>query len=91
MALEKRVLFGELTILPDMRFMVREDTVVVEDAKELSRTFHRVVLNPGDDVSTAPPIIRGLAGLLWTPEVIASWKDKVAASAPKLPGAADVS
>lgn len=74
MALEKRVELGLVTILPDGRLQIRTDTVVVDDEKELMRTYHRVVLNPGDDATLYPQLIQDLAELLWTPEVVATWK-----------------
>jgi len=53
---------------------VRQDTVIEEDGKELSRTYHRVVLDPGEDVSEQPPLVRELAIFLWTPDVIETWQ-----------------
>jgi hypothetical protein len=75
----KTTIIGLLSIMDDYRFQVRTDTVISEDGTELSRTYHRVVLEPGDDVSTQPKLVQDVAGLLWTPEVVSDWQVKAAA------------
>jgi len=78
----KEVIVGLISIMEDKRMQVREDTVVYEDGKELSRTYTRYVSNPGDDLTPKPQIIKDLANLLWTPEVIEKWKEFVAKNPP---------
>jgi hypothetical protein len=75
MALTKQKIIGLISITPDMQIQVREDTVVLDDGKELSRMYHRVGLGPGDDVSAYPPLIQAIAGLVWTPDVVAAWQE----------------
>jgi len=72
--LTKSNVTGLISILESAQLQVREDTVISEDGIELSRTYHRYVANPGDDVSMRPQIVKDVATLLWTPEVIAAWK-----------------
>jgi hypothetical protein len=72
--LTKQVVTGLISILEDKRLQVREDTVILEDTVELSRTYTRYVLNPGDDVSTKSENIQKLTAFLWTTEVIEAWK-----------------
>lgn len=74
--LTKEIVTGSIEILEEAQMQVREDTVVLEDGVELSRTYHRYVLNPGDDVSNKSQRVQDIAGLLWTPEVVQTWKDK---------------
>ena len=84
MALEKQVILGVVSILPDMRIELREDSIILEDGKELSKSYHRSVVVPGDDVSTKPQLIQDLAALLWTPEIIAAAQAKQAEDLQKL-------
>ena len=74
--LNKTIVHGSIEILQELQIQVREDTVIDEDGVELSRTFHRYVVVPGDDVSTKSSPIPELANLLWTTEVITNWKLK---------------
>jgi hypothetical protein len=83
--LNKTIVFGSIEILQYRQMQVRQDTVIDEDGVELSRTYHRVVYAPGDDVSTKPSPIPELAALLWTPEVVAAFKAKFPPPTPIIP------
>lgn len=74
MALEKSTFIGHIGVLPSGHLEIRQDTVITENGIELSRTFHRLVLTPGDDVSAQDPRVQQIAQVLWTPEVIAASK-----------------
>ena len=66
----KEVVIGMTSILQHKGLQVREDTIISEDGVELSRTYMRYVLAPGDDVSERPEFIRNLTAFLWTQEVL---------------------
>jgi len=83
MPLTKEIVVGVIEILEESQIQVREDTVVKEDAVELSRTYMRYVLVPGDDVSTRPQRVQDIANFLWTDAVVQHWKD---AHLPNPPG-----
>jgi len=72
--LTKTLEAGVIEILSTRQMQVREDTVIYEDEIEISRTFTRYVLNPGDDVSDKPQMVKDVAGVIWTPEVVSDWK-----------------
>jgi hypothetical protein len=78
--LTKEVLVGLIEIYEDGRLGVRQDTVVTETTdkgvEEISRTYVRYMLEPGDDVIGKPQRVQDVANLLWTPEVIDAWKIK---------------
>lgn len=75
----KRFETGLISILTDGQIQVRQDTVIEEDGKELNRTYHRLVLSPGDDVSTFPDArITAITKILWTEDVINAYKEKLA-------------
>jgi hypothetical protein len=67
--LTKTIVVGSIEILEDLRMQVREDTVVDEDGVEISRTFLRYVLTPGDDVSSRPQLVQDVANSIW-PEAV---------------------
>jgi hypothetical protein len=69
----KRLEYGERRILADGQILVREDTIVEEDGVELSRTYHRFVLDPARDGTAAlPPDLKSVAEAVWTPAVVAA-------------------
>ena len=51
----------------------RRKTAIVEDGEELSFSYHRRVLTPGDDLSSEREELRALSSSLWTQAVSASW------------------
>jgi hypothetical protein len=72
----KEIVVGSIEILEDSVMQVREDIVVIEDGKELSRTYNRYVVVPGEDVSQRPTKVQDIANFLWTSDVIEAWKIK---------------
>jgi len=59
MTLEKKVFVDKLEILPELKIVqVRTATVITDNDVEISRTFHRGVLNPNDDVSGQEPLVQ---------------------------------
>ena len=83
MALEKQTLVGSLGVNVNGTINVRTDTVISDDGVEASRTFHRKVLAPGDDVSGEDAKVQAVAGAVWTDEVKAAYAAAVAAAAPE--------
>jgi urease accessory protein UreE len=62
-----------MEVLQDAQIQVRIATVVAENGVELSRSFHRHVLEPGDDTTGQDDRVVAVAAAAWTPEVIAHW------------------
>jgi len=79
MALTKRIVTDRIEVLERGQIQIRTATVVDEDGTELSRTFHRHVLAPGDDTSGETDRVAAVAAATWTPEVVADWQAFLAA------------
>ena len=47
---------------------VRTATIIKDDGVEISRTFHRAVLNPNDDISAQTDEVKALAAIYFTDE-----------------------
>jgi hypothetical protein len=45
---------------------VRTATIIKEDDVELSRSFHRHVLQPGDDLTEQDPKVVAIANAVWS-------------------------
>jgi hypothetical protein len=82
MAFTKTVVVDRLEVLEMGQIQVRTATVVAEDGVELTRTFHRHVLEPGDDTSGEAQRVQDVAAAAWTEQVVADWDAWVAANRP---------
>ena len=82
MALEKKVVVDKIEVLEQGQLQVRTSSIVMEDGSELSRGYHRHVLNPGDDVSGQDARVSAIANATWTPEVVSDWEVFLASQTP---------
>ena len=74
MALEKTITDDRLEVVGDYKsIQVRTATIVSEDGVELSRTFHRRVIQPDDDITAESAEIQGIANATWTDEIKTAW------------------
>jgi len=79
MALEKETKQDKIEVVGDYRAVqVRTATVVKEDGVELSRSFHRHVLHPDDDISGESSEVQGICNSVWTDDVKSAWAEKQA-------------
>jgi hypothetical protein len=86
MALEKNIVVGQIEVGENGSIGLRTDTVVTDDGTEISRSHHRKVLAPGDDVSGEDAKVQAVASAVWTDEVVAAYAAAVAAAAPAAEG-----
>ena len=54
---------------------VRTDTVIKEDGKEISRSPHRHVVHPDEDISGEDAEVQAVANAVWTDAVKSAWTD----------------
>ena len=74
MALTERIEIGSRQVLADGQIQVRTDTVIEKDGVEISRTYHRHVIAPGDDIKSEDPAVQRIAMAEHTPAKIAAFK-----------------
>jgi len=74
MALNKTVVVDRIEVLEMGQIQVRTATVIDEDGTQISRTFHRHVLNPGADLTGETERVTGIANATWTAEVLSNWE-----------------
>ena len=75
MALEKIIKEDKIEIVGDYKAVqVRTATVIEEDGVELSSSFHRHVVSPGDDLSEQSSEVQAICNAVHTPEIIAAWE-----------------
>jgi len=74
MALTKEIVVDKIEVLEKGQIQVRAATRVLEDGTQLSSSFHRHVLSPGDDLSGQDARVSAIATATWTDEVIAAYQ-----------------
>jgi hypothetical protein len=74
--LTSRIEIGSIEKVLSGHVQVRTDTVVERDGVEISRTYHRHVIAPGDDLTNEDADVRAVCEALHTPEVVAAYKAK---------------
>ena len=91
MALEKLTEIGEMNVGANSVISVRTDTVIKDDGAEVSRSFHRHVVVPTDDVSGEDARVQAVANSLWTDEVKAAYTASLPAAEPAAKESSEVS
>lgn len=79
MAITKEKVVDQITVTENGTVLYREATRIMEDGKELSKTYHRTSLSPQDDLSNQPANVVAICNTAWTAEVIAAYQAQVAA------------
>jgi len=74
MALEKMVSVDRIEVTENGSVQVRTKTTILEDNVQISATYERHVVAPGDDYSDEDPKVKAICSVAHTPEVIAAYK-----------------
>jgi len=73
MALEKVVVVDRIEVLENGCVQVRTKTAIMEDGKQISSTFHRHVVAPGDDYSAEAERVQAICAATHTADVVAAY------------------
>jgi DNA-binding transcriptional LysR family regulator len=79
MSITKITVVDQITVTETGAVFYREATRIMEDGKELSKTYHRSSLTPGQDLTGIPANVVAICNVAWTAEVIAAYQAQVAA------------
>ena len=80
MALIEKTIIDKIELVENNSIQVRTATVIEKDGVELTRTFHRHVLAPGDNLTNEDPKVQAIANAIWTEEVIAAYQALISQS-----------
>jgi len=80
MSLTKTTNIDQITVTENGTVLYREATRIMEDGNELSKTFHRSSLQPGQDLTGIPANVAAICNVAWTAEVIAAYQAAQAAA-----------
>lgn len=73
MDLTEKTIIDKIEILENNFIQVRTANVIEKDGTEISRTFHRHVVNPSNDISGEDAKVQAVANAIWTEEIIAAY------------------
>jgi len=74
MTITKETAIDQITVTENGIILYREATCIMEDEKELSKTYHRTSLTPNQDLTGVPANVVAYCNVAWTDEVIAAYK-----------------
>ena len=77
MTISKETVVDQITVTENGVVLFREVTRVLEDGVQLSQTYHRTSLPPGQDLTGIPDNVVAICNVAWTPEVIAAYQAQV--------------
>jgi hypothetical protein len=80
MSLDKQTKIDRVEIVENGIVQVRQATIITEDGKQISRTFHRWCITPGEDCSTQEQQVQDICKVTHTPEVIAAYQAQLEAN-----------
>ena len=75
MSLTKEVTIDKIEIVENGNVQVRQVTKIMEDGNELSKSFHRWTIAPGEDYSNQTENVKAICQVTHTPAVIAAYKE----------------
>ena len=79
MALEKVIVVDRIEVVENGIVQVRTKTAIMEDGKQISGTFHRHIVAPGDDYSGEDARVQAICAATHTNEVIAAYQASLVA------------
>ena len=77
MALTEKQEWKVEVIPPYSILQIRRADIILKDGEEVARSYHRHVLNPGQDVSKEAEVVQQVANGVWTPEACALYQEEV--------------
>ena len=79
MTLEKITFVDQIEVVENGSVQVRTKTAIMEDGKQISSTFHRHVVAPGNDYAGEDERVQAICAATHTADVIEAYKAVIAA------------
>jgi len=74
MAITKELIVDRIEVLENGCVQVRTKTAIMEGGAQISGSFHRHVVAPGDDYSQEDARVQAICAATHTPEVLAEYQ-----------------
>ncbi len=78
--IEKQKVIDQITVTENGIILYREATKIIEDGIELTKTYHRTSLTPGQSLAGQPEKVIAIANAAWTIEVIEAYQAQLEAA-----------
>jgi hypothetical protein len=78
MALTETKVIDQITVTENGIVLYREATRILKDDVEVSKTYHRSSLTPGQDLTGVPSNVVAICNTAWTDAVIAAYQAQIA-------------
>jgi hypothetical protein len=79
MALTKETVVDQITVTENGIVLYRQATRIMEDGNQISQTYHRTSLTPGQDLTGQPANVTAICNAAWTEAVITAYQAQVTA------------
>ena len=76
MSLTKTTTVDQITVTENGTVLYREATRIMEDGNQISQTYHRSSLTPGQDLTGVPANVVAHCNTAWTADVVAAYQAK---------------
>jgi len=74
MAITKEIIQDKIEVVGNFKHIqVRTSTILKEDGKEISRTFHRHIVSPDSDSSNESADVKAMVAQFHTDEIKTAW------------------
>ena len=74
MSLTKTTAVDQITVTENGTILYRNATRIMEDGVQLSQTYHRSSLTPGQDLTGVPANVVAICNTAWTADVVAAYQ-----------------
>jgi DNA-binding transcriptional LysR family regulator len=74
MSLTKTTSIDQITVTENGIVLYREATRIMEDGNQISQTYHRSSLTPGQDLTGIPANVVAICNVAWTADVVAAYQ-----------------
>ena len=82
MAITKELIVDRIEVLENGVIQVRTKTAIMEDGKQISGSFHRHVITPGDDYAAEDARVKAICKATHTAAVVTDYHAMQTASLP---------
>jgi len=79
MSIEKQITINQIEVVSNGAVQVRSLISIIENGKQISESFHRHVVLPGDDYSKESDRVQAICAATHTADVIEAYKAAIAA------------
>jgi hypothetical protein len=80
MSLDKQIKIDKIEVVENGTVQVRQATIITDNGNQVSRTYHRWTITPGQDYSTQEQQVQDICKVTHTPEVIAAYQAQLEAN-----------